>query len=354
MEPARFREDLSLIPDRLGALAEALKGGSDGFERLDTLSASLRDRTGEAAAERSVAPFERVLVLGMGSSAFAAESVALEARASGFPVTVEVASTELLPAAAPSLLVIAISATGESPEVLTAIERYAGRAPLVAVTNNEGSSLASRADAVLPMLAGRELSGVACRTFRHTILVLQAVLERLGARFSKSTVAAAQDAAAASAHLLDSSREWLPAAASALYSADGTFVLAPADRRSSARQSALMMRELPRRPAFASETGDWSHVDVYLTKTLDYRALLYTGSRWDAQAIEWLEQRENRLVTVGGEHPMAEVAIRYPGDTDRMTAMLTEVLVGELLAWEWYQADPRFSWSRHPGAARSA
>ena len=38
-----------------------------------------------------------------------------------------------------------------------------------------------------------------------------------------------------------------------------------------------MVREGPRRAADGCETGDWNHVDVYLTKTLDYRALMFTG-----------------------------------------------------------------------------
>lgn len=70
-----------------------------------------------------------------------------------------------------------------------------------------------------------------------------------------------------------------------------------------------MMREVPRRPACASETGDRSHVDVYLSKTLDYRAL------------------------------------RYAGDEDDDVALVVETLVGELLAAAWSEADPSYGWS---------
>ena len=51
--------------------------------------------------------------------------------------------------------------------------------------------------------------------------------------------------------------------------------IAPAERIGTALQGALMVREGPRRGSDAGETGDWSHVDVYLTKTMDYRALLH-------------------------------------------------------------------------------
>ena len=66
-------------------------------------------------------------------------------------------------------------------------------------------------------------------------------------------------------------------------------------------QGALMVREGPRRAADGCETGDWNHVDVYLTKTLDYRALLFSGSRFDSDALKWMRDRHSHVVTVGAE-----------------------------------------------------
>src|SRR5690606_8719713 len=82
-------------------------------------------------------------------------------------------------------------------------------------------------------------------------------------------------AAEAVAHLLASSTDWIDDAVRDLVGPDGTWLLSPAERLATAEQAALMLRERPRRAAVACETGDWSHVDVYLTKTLDYRALLH-------------------------------------------------------------------------------
>ena len=104
-----------------------------------------------------------------------------------------------------------------------------------------------------------------------------------------------------------------------------------------------MFREGPRRPATACETGDWSHVDVYLTKTLDYRALLFPGSRYDAPALTWLHDRASTVVAVGADVPTAAQSIRYPHDTDPDVALLTEVLIAELIAERWWRsaaADP--------------
>src|SRR4029079_17719210 len=110
---------------------------------------------------------------------------------------------------------------------------------------------------------------------------------------------------------------------------------------------ALMIREGPRRRATASETGDWVHVDLYLAKTLDYRALLFTGSRWDGQALEWLGRRDATIVAVGGEVSGAVATIRYPGDDDPDVARYTEVLVPELVAAAGWQP------ARWRGAGRS-
>ena len=97
-----------------------------------------------------------------------------------------------------------------------------------------------------------------------------------------------------------------------------------------------MVREAPRRPATGCETGDWSHVDVYLTKTLDYRALLLTGSRWDDQALDWMRQRGSTVVAVGADVEGAAAIVRYDGDDDPEVTLATETLVAELVAARWW------------------
>jgi len=42
------------------------------------------------------------------------------------------------------------------------------------------------------------------------------------------------------------------------------------------------------------------------------------------------------VVTVGAEPPEVSCAVRYPGDDDPIIALLTEVLVAELLAAHWW------------------
>ena len=99
-----------------------------------------------------------------------------------------------------------------------------------------------------------------------------------------------------------------------------------------------MLREGPRRPAVGCETGDWSHVDVYLTKTTDYRLLVFAGSPWEEQMAEWTTSRGATVVGVGGAVPGAGFEVRYPGDVDDDVRLLTEVLVPELVAARAWQA----------------
>lgn len=93
-----------------------------------------------------------------------------------------------------------------------------------------------------------------------------------------------------------------------------------------------MLRESPRLPATGCETGDWSHVDVYLTKTIDYRLVLFAGSRWEPQLVTWVVERGSRLIVIGGEADAAALTIRYRHDDDDDVRLLAEVVVAELLA----------------------
>ncbi|MER2133562.1 MAG: SIS domain-containing protein [Arthrobacter sp.] len=324
MDTSRFIEDLQQVPDYLDRMAELLRDGYPGLAELP--------------------PAGRILILGMGSSAYAAATAARKARADGVNVQVELASTALLPAPAPDLLVIAVSATGTSVEVLAAAERYRGTGGLVAVTNKPDSPLAAMADYTVGMNAGEEVSGISCRNFRHSLLVIAALLERFGASYGV-LAESAERAAEGTRALLNTSADWLPEVSGILQGPDGTFLLAPAERFSSAGQGSLMIREVPRRPAYGSETGDWSHVDVYLSKTLDYRALVFAGSQWDQQALDWMVPRGAQIVAVGGSFPEAAVSVTYPGQEQWLVSALVETMVPELVAWDWYAKDPEFSWS---------
>jgi len=315
MDAALYLRDLEAKPAALACLADSFRGS-------------------DPLAPLPEAP-SRVLMLGMGSSRYAAADAALRMRSAGINAVAEYASATVGWPPSADLLVLAISASGESAETIAAVERYRGRARVVALTDAPRSTIATLADDVIPLGSGEERGGVACRSFQHTRLVLRAIEARLGGRPVDLPVLC-ERVGEATQDLLDRRQEWLPEVAATLDGPDGVFLLAPADRLASAEQGALMIREGPRRPSVGCETGDWSHVDVYLTKTLEYRALLFAGSPWDGEALDWLAKRGSTFVAVGAELPGARTVVRHAGDDDPEVAALGEVLVPELVAANWW------------------
>jgi glucosamine--fructose-6-phosphate aminotransferase (isomerizing) len=314
VNPDLFLADLEAKPGALHALAGELSSGNP-------FGALPRD-------------IRRVVFLGMGSSRYAARVAALRLRAAGIDAVAEYASAVPHPQP-PGTLVVVVSATGNSREVLDALELPLDDATVLALTNDPQSAVAKRADLVVPMLAGVEQGGVACRTFQHTLALLLALVGQLTGT-GPDVPDLVRRTAVASTDLLDRRDQWLDRALDLLDGPHGVYTIAPAERISSADQSALMVREGPRRAATACETGDWAHVDVYLTKTLDYRALLFPGSRYDGQAMEWIRERGSTVLAVGADVPGARGVIRYQGDDDPDVALLSETLVAELVAAAWW------------------
>jgi fructoselysine-6-P-deglycase FrlB-like protein len=300
VNPDLFLADLEEKPDRLRALE--IRGAWD-----------------------FVGDVARVVLLGMGSSHSANLVAAARLRAGGVDAVAELASSDLLPRVRPDDLVVAVSASAGSAETLDAVDRLGLD---VAVVANRPGPLTEPALRTVWMDAGEERGGVACRSFQHTL----ALLLELERHLTGGRDVPLGEAATATEHLLATRDDWRPRLAELLLGPDGTHVVAPARRISSAQQSALMLREGPRLRASACETGDWSHVDVYLTKTTDYRMLLLGGSRWEPQLLDWTTQRGSTVVAVGADVPDTAYALRYPHDEDDDVRLLTETLVAELLA----------------------
>lgn len=322
-DPGRFLADLEAKPDALRSLATSLEA-DDPWAGVDDP--------------------RRVILLGMGSSWFAALVGAARLRALGIDAVAERASAEAAHPGGPGTLAIGISASGATEETVDALRRHAeGGSATVALTNAEGAVASSVAARNVPMWAGPEGGGVACRSFQHTLAFLLALEDRLAG--TARTVGTVRGAAEATEALLARREDWLPRARDLLTSTGQAFTIAPAERIASAEQGALMLREGPRLVADACETGDWLHVDVYLTKPLDYRAVLFAGSRFDAAVMGWVADRGATVVAVGGDVPGAAATVRYPGDDDRDVATLTEVLVPELIAAS--------AWAEQTGERRS-
>ena len=315
MDPGAFLRDLERKPDSLRSLAGSLEDG-----------VSLWPATVPS----------RVVMIGMGSSRYAADAIATRLRAAGIDAVAELSSLQAGTPSGDDVLAVGISASGETDETIEALARHRGASMTVALTNRSGSAIERAADSVVSMLAGDEEGGVACSSFQHTLALLLA-LEASASGGSHATVAGAvRKAAEASDDLLERRDSWLPPVADLLAVGTATFSIAPVERLCSAEQGALMLREGPRRTADACESGDWLHVDLYLTKALNYRALLFAGSRFDPAIMGWMRERGSKVVAVGGDVDSAHLTVRYRHDDDPTVVLLSEVLVAELLAARWW------------------
>ena len=318
MNPDGFLRDILAAPERLEALLDAYEGPNSPLAGL-----------GGAGALR------RVVFIGMGSSRFAAVAAAAQLRSRGVDAVAELASTGSPTRPAADTLAVGISASGRTEETVEALETHHGTSRCVAITNDPESDLANAADSVLPLLAGYEEGGVACLTYQATVAVLLLLAGRIAC--DGSQVADLRPAVEAATHLRERRGAWLDAVVELVDDARTVATIAPAERLSSALQAALMLREGPRVAADAAETGDWLHVDVYLSKRPGYCAVLFTGSRFDESVMEWATKRSFPLVSIGDSVPGAAIGISYPGADDPNVRLLVETGMAELVAAELWR-----------------
>ncbi len=308
-------------PDRVEQFRVDIAASPDAFERLLDAQA--------AAPIEAIDHAQRICCTGLGSSRFAAEIVVGRLRAEGRSAWAELASTDQTAATAPAadLTLVAISASGRTPEVIAAAQRHRGTSRVVAITNDPASPLAAVADAVVPLHAGPEASGIACRTFRATLAALALLT-------GTAEVAELRPLVSALRARLATSRAWVRSAADALDGAPAIDVLADAALAGLAGQAALMLREAPRLPAHAGATGEWLHVGVYLAWP-GLVVLRYPGDAADGELVRVLRARGATLVDVpptGG-----------PGLATPLASAIVSSLDAELLATEL--------WSRSSASA---
>ncbi|WP_135458734.1 SIS domain-containing protein [Mycobacterium sp. DL99] len=123
--------------------------------------------TGRVWNQLGLPPFERLKVIGCGTSLNAGKAIGNLARELGGIPTTAIAGSEAA-AEVPDecQLCIAVSRSGETTDVLRAVEGPAmGDSPLLALTSNSHSTLARLADAVIGFSAGSETGAAATKTF---------------------------------------------------------------------------------------------------------------------------------------------------------------------------------------------
>ena len=119
--------------------------------------------------------YQRIVLTGMGSSFHALYPLHLTLIRRGYPsLLVETAELihyleEIL---GPGTLVVAVSQSGQSAEVIRLLDLARGRSPVIGVTNDAGSRLARESIGCVVIRAGAE-SSVSCKTYLATLAALE-------------------------------------------------------------------------------------------------------------------------------------------------------------------------------------
>ena len=312
-----FRDDILAAPDELAAVL---------------------DRHGRAIAALPPDALDRPRwrFVGMGSSRFAALDVATALRAAGMDAATERPSASAASPPGEDTLLVAISNSGRTTEVLAAADRHRGVSFVLGLTSRPESPLATRSDALLPLVGRRaETSGIASLSFRSTVAALSMLAGAAVPGLARNGIGAAVPALE---RVVRERGSWLPDATDRLDTGRPVHVLGDGSRIGGVEQTALMLREAPRIEATAYDTGDWLHAGLYTVFPGD-TVLLFTGSAADDEVIATIRARGCRIVSVGARVDGTDVHVPLPDavlEAPEIRA-LVEPVIGELLAAELWR-----------------
>jgi len=208
---------------------------------LEDTVAGLRD----APALAGLGGFDRIVLTGMGASYHALHPLHIQLVEHGFHAVVYETS-ELIyyhPAAlTPRTLLIAVSQSGRSVEIVRLLDLAGGRVPMIAVTNTPESPLATRADFTVLTHAGAE-SSVSCKTFVATLVALEWLGAALRGADREQTEGALREAAPAVLRYL---AEWATKVGSLVNAMEGVralFVTGRGASMAAAGNGGLILKE---------------------------------------------------------------------------------------------------------------
>jgi glucosamine--fructose-6-phosphate aminotransferase (isomerizing) len=164
-------DDLAIVDgEYLGDILHQPQAMEDTLAGLDT-SKSLLD----LAARLNKGKFQRVVLTGMGSSFHGLHPLNLELISQGFTALM-VETSELVHYKSrffdPKTLIIAVSQSGQSAEMVRLLKANRKQSAVIAVTNTTDSPLAKQATAAVFTRAGNEFS-VSCKTYVTALMALK-------------------------------------------------------------------------------------------------------------------------------------------------------------------------------------
>lgn len=252
----------------------------------------------------------QLTVVACGTSLHAGRAVAqVAARLGGIPFTSVEASELPSTATAPGSLALVLSQSGETADVLRALDTLAARGhPVLALTNNPHSALARRAEAVMVCHAGPEIGVAATKTFTAQVLGGTAVVLSMltsARRLDGSALHGLIDDLAripdVLAYAIGASRRSVPAVVESVVDASGYVFLGRGPARVFADEGALKLKELTYRWAESHAAGELKHGPLALVESGTPVLVIDDGSARLAASIAEVRARGAHVVTIGQE-----------------------------------------------------
>jgi glucosamine--fructose-6-phosphate aminotransferase (isomerizing) len=257
-----------------------------------------------------LAPFDRLQVIGCGTSLNAGHVIGNAVRRlGGLPVTRSVGSEAYEEILEARTLRLAISQSGETADVLRAIESQTMlESSLLAVTNNAHSTLARRADAFITCAAGPEIGVAATKTFVCQIIAGVAVMV-------SALVATNRLSTASAARLVDDLRRLpdqlaaastvakcvVPPIAERLTTASGFVFIARGTGLPYAAEGALKLKELTYRWAEHYPAGELKHGPLALIGTGTPVVVVDNADPKLATNVAEVQARGGRIISIGSD-----------------------------------------------------
>ncbi len=222
--------------------------------------------------------FNRVVLTGMGGSFHGLWPLYLRLIGQGRPA-VMVETAELLhhqrPLMGPGSLLVVVSQSGRSAEVVRLLEEARGRATVVAVTNTPDGPLAREAEATLLTHAGAE-STVSCKTWVTAQMALQWLAGVLGGEDREAVRAALGAAAGAAAGYLEGWRAHVEALGRELLGVRDVFVLGRGPSLAAVGTGGLILKESTHRHAEGMSSAAFRHGPIEMIGDAVF-VLVYAG-----------------------------------------------------------------------------
>jgi glucosamine--fructose-6-phosphate aminotransferase (isomerizing) len=252
-------------------------------------------------------PPERVRILACGTSLHAGLVIGRVLEIIGaVPVRTVVASEGAESIVEPGTLTLAVSQSGETADVLQALDRSTST-PVLAITNNLHSSLARRADAAVDCKAGPEIGVAATKTFTAQVLtgVVLALsgLVRGGQLTSAEALRYFAVLADMPARLASSERiaaVEVPALVESLIDSTGFLFLARNGGVPYAAEGALKLQEITYRWASAYPAGELKHGPIALIDDGTPVIAIDDGNRRLRANLSEVAARGARVIDIGG------------------------------------------------------